>query len=122
MKNRLMKSNCSIMYLVIIFIIILIALFYFTPLKNSIGTADEFSSKLPVTDLYGAPRRGAVSNLHWNKSYRNTEYEKINTEGFTSSLSKIYRPHFRNIRLFKDRIYYKIKNNFYRFVRKIGLN
>lgn len=32
--------------------------FYFseyTPLKNSIHTADELSSKLPVTDLYGAP-------------------------------------------------------------------
>ena len=85
MKNRLMKSNCSIKYLVIIFIIILIVVFYF-------------------------------------KSYRNSKYEKINTEGFTSSLGKIYRPYFRNIRLFKDRIYYKIKNNFYRFVRKIGLN
>jgi ubiquinone/menaquinone biosynthesis C-methylase UbiE len=39
----------------------------FTPLKNSIRTADEFSSKLPVTDLYGAPHRGANSNLHWYK-------------------------------------------------------
>jgi hypothetical protein len=40
----------------------------YTPLKNSIRPADEFSSKLPVTDLYGAPRRGADSNLHWYKS------------------------------------------------------
>lgn len=39
----------------------------YTTLKNSIRTADEFSSKLPVLDLYGAPRRGADSNLHWYK-------------------------------------------------------
>ena len=39
----------------------------FTPLKNSIRRADEFSSKLPVTDLYGAPLRGTDSNLHWYK-------------------------------------------------------
>ena len=38
-------------------------------LKNSIRPADEFSSKLPGTDLYGAPRRGADSNLHWYKMY-----------------------------------------------------
>jgi len=36
-------------------------------LKNSIRTADEFSSKLPVTDFYGAPNRGANSNLRWYK-------------------------------------------------------
>ncbi len=39
----------------------------FTPLKNSIRPADEFSSKIPGTDLYGAPRRGADSNIHWYK-------------------------------------------------------
>jgi hypothetical protein len=39
----------------------------FTPLKNSIRTADEFSSKLPVTHLYGAPHSGANSNLRWYK-------------------------------------------------------
>ncbi len=37
-------------------------------MKNSIRTADEFSTKLPVTDLNGAPHRGAVSNLHWYKT------------------------------------------------------
>ena len=42
-----------------------------TPLKNSISTADEFSSKLPVTDLYEAPRRGADSNFHWYKITHN---------------------------------------------------
>jgi hypothetical protein len=36
-------------------------------LNNSIRTTDEFSTKLPVTDLNGAPRRGADSNLHWYK-------------------------------------------------------
>jgi hypothetical protein len=37
---------------------ILLVDLFFTPLKNSIRTADEFSSKLPVTDLYGAPLKG----------------------------------------------------------------
>ena len=41
----------------------------FTPLKNSISHADELSSKLPGTYLYGAPLRGADSNLHWYNSY-----------------------------------------------------
>ena len=44
-------------------------LFSFTPLKISIRTADETSTKLPVTDLYGAPQRGADSNLHWYKFF-----------------------------------------------------
>jgi hypothetical protein len=35
-----------------------------TPLNNSIRTADELSSKLPVTDLNIAPQRDADSNLH----------------------------------------------------------
>ena len=39
----------------------------YTPLKNPIRRADEFSSKLPVTYLYRAPLRGAGSNLHWYK-------------------------------------------------------
>jgi hypothetical protein len=44
----------------------------YTPLKNSIRTADEFSTKLPVTDLYGDPLWGADSNLHWyNKQFVN---------------------------------------------------
>ena len=51
----------------------------FTPLKNSIRTADEFSSKLPVTDLYGAPRRGADSNLHgYKKPIHNKKNSKKN--------------------------------------------
>ena len=41
----------------------------YTPLKISIRTADEISTKLPVTDLEQAPLRGAVSNLH---RYKNT--------------------------------------------------
>ena len=44
-------------------------MFMVSPLNNSIHTADEFSSKLPVTDLYGAPLLGADSNLHWYKCY-----------------------------------------------------
>jgi len=52
----------------------------------------------------------------------NNARNKLNTEGFTTNFRKIYRPYFRNIRLFKDQVYYKLKNNFYRFVRKFGLN
>ena len=40
----------------------------FIPLKNSIRSADNSSTKLPVTDLNKAPQRGADSNLHWYKS------------------------------------------------------
>jgi len=36
---------------------------YYTPLNNSIRTADELSTKLPVTDLNIATQRGADSNL-----------------------------------------------------------
>ena len=39
-----------------------------TPLKNSIRTADDYSTKLPVTDLNIAPLWGAVSNLHRYKA------------------------------------------------------
>ena len=37
----------------------------YTPLNNSIRTADELSTKLPVTDLNIAPLLGVDSNLHW---------------------------------------------------------
>ena len=43
----------------------LVDFFDFTPLNNSIRTADEFSTKLPVTDLNIAPQRGVDSKLHW---------------------------------------------------------
>jgi hypothetical protein len=36
----------------------------YTPLNNSIRTADEFSTKLPVTHLNIAPQRGTNSNIH----------------------------------------------------------
>jgi GR25 family glycosyltransferase involved in LPS biosynthesis len=51
----------------------------FTPLKNSIRRADEFSSKLPVTDLYGAPLWGTGSNLHWYNTTTN-DVDKISKE------------------------------------------
>jgi len=41
---------------------------YSTPLNNSIHTADELSTKLPVTDLNIAPPLGADSNLHRYKN------------------------------------------------------
>jgi len=45
-------------------------------LNNSIRTADEFSSKLPVTALNEAPLRGADSNLHrYKRSYRSFFYD-----------------------------------------------
>uniref|UniRef100_A0A6C0DKJ5 Uncharacterized protein n=1 Tax=viral metagenome TaxID=1070528 RepID=A0A6C0DKJ5_9ZZZZ len=57
----------------------------FTPLKNSIRTADETSTKLPVTDLYGAPRRGADSNLYRYteivyQRYDNSKSDLVNVE------------------------------------------
>ena len=53
---------------------------YFTSLNNSIRTADEFSPKLPVTELYGAPRRVGDSNLHW---YKRDDWETHKEFGFT---------------------------------------
>jgi len=44
----------------------------FTPLKDSICTADKFSSKLPVTGLYGAPHMGVNTNLHGYKNNINS--------------------------------------------------
>jgi len=43
-------------------------------------------------------------------------------EGFTARIREIYRPYLRNIRLFKDERYNQIKNYFFSFIRKIGLN
>jgi len=40
----------------------------YTPLNNSIRTADDLSTKLPVTDLNIAPLLGADSNLHRYKT------------------------------------------------------
>ena len=60
----------------------------FTPLKNSIRTADEFSSKLPVTDLYGAPHRGPDSNLHWHNTETN-DVDKISKEVVNSHICKM---------------------------------
>ena len=51
----------------------------FTPLKHSIRTKDEYSTKLPVTDLYGAPLWGADSNLHW---YKMKGFEKKSRDEF----------------------------------------
>ena len=42
----------------------------YTPLNNKIRTADEFSTKLPVTDLNIAPKKGAVSNLRRYKNIK----------------------------------------------------
>jgi hypothetical protein len=43
-------------------------------------------------------------------------------EGFTSYIRETYRPYLRNIRLFKDKRYNQIKNTFFSFIRKFGLN
>jgi hypothetical protein len=50
----------------------------FTPLKNSNRIAVCSSSKLPVTVWTIAPRKGAVSNLHWYKLYGITPTIKKN--------------------------------------------
>jgi hypothetical protein len=48
--------------------------------------------------------------------------EKQKKDGFTTRIREMYRPYFRNIRLFTDRKYIEMKNNFFSFIRKIGLN
>lgn len=42
-------------------------------------------------------------------------------EGFTPRIREMYRPYFRKVRLFKDKTYTEFKNNFFSFIRKIGL-
>jgi hypothetical protein len=49
-------------------------------------------------------------------------YYLNNEEGFTSRIREAYRPYLRNIRLFKDERYNQIKNSFFSFIRKFGLN
>ena len=58
----------------------------FTPLNNSIRTADELSTKLPVTDLNIATQRGADSILHRYRvfktkllfDYAGNDYKNLN--------------------------------------------
>ena len=47
---------------------------------------------------------------------------KKEKEGFTARIREMYRHYLRNIRLFKDERYNQIKNYFFSFIRKIGLN
>jgi hypothetical protein len=61
----------------------------FTPLKNSIRTADETSTKLPVTDLYGAPRRGVDSNLY--------RYNEIVYQRYDNSKSVVFNAEEKNV-------------------------
>jgi hypothetical protein len=42
-------------------------------------------------------------------------------EGFTSRIREMYRPYFRRARLFKEKSYNQLKNNFFSFIRKFGL-
>jgi uncharacterized membrane protein SpoIIM required for sporulation len=44
-----------------------------------------------------------------------------NQETFTSGFRQIYRPHVRNIRLYSEKYYNKIKNNTQLIFRKFGL-
>ena len=87
----------------------------FTHLKNSIRTAVEFSSKLPVTDLYGAPHRGADSNLHWYKP--TTHISKNNQLAFPNldniHLSNIYSD---DLRIFQKM--YMVRKPFYKKIPK----
>ena len=61
---------------VLLFAMVCLSPISYTPLKISIRTADETSIKLPVTDLEQAPRRGAVSNLHWYKTQKKHKIQK----------------------------------------------
>lgn len=51
-----------------------------------------------------------------------TYYNYSIKEGFTTRIREMYRPYFRNIRLFYERVYDNIKTKFLLFNRKIGLN
>ena len=62
---------------------------WYTPLKISIRTADEISTKLPVTDLEQAPLRGAVSNLHRYKSTSRNKIEILHDFDFTHRVLEI---------------------------------
>ena len=88
----------------------------FTHLKNSIRTVVEFSSKLPVTDLYGAPHRGADSNLHW---YKPTTHIARNNQISLPNLDNIYPRRFtplKNSNLYKN--IYMGRKPFYKKIPK----
>jgi hypothetical protein len=44
-----------------------------------------------------------------------------NKENFTSGFRQMYRPQVRNVRLFGEKYYNKIKNNSHVIFRKFGL-
>ena len=71
----------------------------FTPLNNSIRTADEFSTKLPVTDLNIAPKKGAVSNLRrfrmHSVNHNNLGFRKTCKKTFFVEIQ--YSHHFENL-------------------------
>jgi hypothetical protein len=48
-------------------------------------------------------------------------YSVYNVEEFTPYLNQIYRPHFRNIRIFSEGFYVKHKNNIMNLFRKFGI-
>ena len=87
----------------------------FTHLKNSIRTAVEFSSKLPVTDLYGAPHMGVDSNLHWYKPTTHiTRNNQISSSGLDNiKLSNIYSD---DLRIFQKM--YMVRKPFYKKIPK----
>jgi len=50
-----------------------------------------------------------------------TTFFDSKVEGFTSGLSKIYRPYLRNIRLFGSKYYNKIKTSWHIFFKKLNI-
>jgi len=69
---------------------------FFTPLKNLNRTAVNSSTKLPVTDLNGAPQMGADSNLH---GYISTENKQYISENFNPKFA-LYMALLENICIF----------------------
>jgi len=91
-----------------IFSAILYKLNNYTPLNNSIRTAGEFSTKLPVTDLNIAPQRGTDSNLH---RYKNSIVEDVyNTNEEIDPLWNIDIPNIKTDHFFTKRLTNKKEN------------
>ena len=62
-------------------------------------------------------------NSQYNSQYNNQDnnQDNKNTEGFTPSLRKIYRPHIRKTRIAIESFYNKHSNKLHNIARKIGI-
>jgi hypothetical protein len=89
---------------------------WYAPLKNSIRIADEFSSKLPVTDLHEAPLRGADSNLHRYKPQH--QGERIPDKDISQSVGAELRTRVAFVSLIRNPIDLPL---WLKYHRKLGI-